>query len=97
MKRFVSINGENKTLESLNMYTNRAFKFGDGVFESIRIIDGKVINLKYHIDRLIAGAHTLKINTSDEFNHKYFNSTIVADFIIKKTLNIKNKFFWENI
>ncbi len=28
---------------------------------------------------------------------KYFNSTIVADFIIKKTLNIKKKFFWENI
>ena len=27
---------------------------------------------------------------------KYFNSTIVADFIIKKTLNIKhNKFYWE--
>ena len=76
MKRFISINGENKILESLNMYTNRAFKFGDGVFESIRIIDGKVINLKYHIDRLIAGAHTLKINTSDEFNYKYFNSTI---------------------
>ena len=28
---------------------------------------------------------------------KYFNSTIVADFIIKKTLNIKKKFFWENM
>tara|TARA_B100001057_G_scaffold326596_1_gene326819 strand:- start:3433 stop:5544 length:2112 start_codon:yes stop_codon:yes gene_type:complete len=28
---------------------------------------------------------------------KHFNSTIVADFIIKKTLNIKKKFFWENM
>tara|TARA_B110000305_G_scaffold98518_1_gene111115 strand:+ start:339 stop:530 length:192 start_codon:yes stop_codon:yes gene_type:complete len=28
---------------------------------------------------------------------KYFNSTIVSDFIIKKTLNIKHKnFYWEN-
>ena len=29
---------------------------------------------------------------------KYFNSTIVADFIIKKTLNIssKNKYLWHN-
>ena len=27
---------------------------------------------------------------------KYFNSTIIADFIIKKTLNIKHKrFYWE--
>ena len=28
---------------------------------------------------------------------KYFNSTIVADFIIKKTLKIKKNFFWENM
>ena len=27
---------------------------------------------------------------------KYFNSTIVADYIIKKTFGIKKKFFWEN-
>ena len=29
--------------------------------------------------------------------HKYFNSTLVADYIIKKTLNIKyqKKFYWE--
>ena len=26
---------------------------------------------------------------------KYFNSTIVADFIISKVFNIKKKFFWE--
>ena len=56
MKRFVSINGNNKELDSLNMYTNRAFKFGDGVFESIRIINGRVVNLEHHINRLISGA-----------------------------------------
>ena len=27
---------------------------------------------------------------------KYFNSTIIADFIIAKTFNIKKKYFWEN-
>ena len=27
---------------------------------------------------------------------KYFNSTIVAEFIINKTFNIKKKYFWEN-
>ncbi len=27
---------------------------------------------------------------------KFFNSTIVADFIIAKTFNIKKKYFWEN-
>jgi len=27
---------------------------------------------------------------------KYFNSTIIADFIVKKTFNIDKKYFWEN-
>ena len=28
---------------------------------------------------------------------KYFNSTIIADYIIKKTFEINKKFYWENI
>ena len=28
---------------------------------------------------------------------KYFNSTVVADFIINKTIGTKKKFFWENV
>ena len=27
---------------------------------------------------------------------EYFNSTIIADFIVKKTFNIDKKYFWEN-
>lgn len=76
MKRFVSINGENKALDSLNMYTNRAFKFGDGVFESIRIINGKAINLKHHINRLIAGAEMMKIDVPNNYTVANFNTTI---------------------
>ena len=76
MKRFVSINGENKALDSLNMYTNRAFKFGDGVFESIRIINGKAINLKHHVNRLIAGAEMMKIDVPNNYTVANFNTTI---------------------
>ena len=28
---------------------------------------------------------------------KYFNSTIVADFIVNKTIGTKRRFFWENV
>ena len=27
---------------------------------------------------------------------KYFNSTVVAEYIINKTFNIKKKFYWED-
>ena len=32
-----------------------------------------------------------------EFFSKYFNSTVVADFIINKTIGTKKKFFWEHV
>ena len=28
---------------------------------------------------------------------KYFNSTIVADYIVNKTIGTKRRFFWENV
>ena len=28
--------------------------------------------------------------------HKYFNSNLVAEFIINKTFNIKKKYYWES-
>ena len=28
---------------------------------------------------------------------RYFNSTIISEFIINKTFNIKKKYYWENI
>lgn len=42
--------------------------YGDGVFEGIRIYNGRVFRLKEHIDRLFEGAHTicLKINETKE-------------------------------
>lgn len=40
---------------------SRAFLYGDGVFESVRIMYGRPINLNSHIQRLFKGAELLKI------------------------------------
>lgn len=40
---------------------NRGFKFGDGLFESIRMINGKVQFAALHADRLKAGMKALKM------------------------------------
>ena len=44
---------------------NRAHLYGDGVFETIRIVSGKPINVENHIVRLIEGANQLGVDTSD--------------------------------
>ncbi len=43
---------------------NRAMKFGDGVFESIRVVSGKVKYLDFHIERMKKGLDALEINCS---------------------------------
>jgi len=43
---------------------NRAMKFGDGVFETMRIIDGKLRYIDLHIKRLCAGLDMLRIEYS---------------------------------
>lgn len=63
---------------------NRAFKFGDGLFESIRIIDAKPVNLEIHLKRLTAGLKALDIECPSHFTVDYFRNFIL-------TLISKNK------
>ena len=41
--------------------SNRSFKFGDGLFESMRMCSGKLMFAEQHADRLRAGMKALKI------------------------------------
>lgn len=58
----ISING--KFIDSVKAnvsVSERAFRFGDGVFETIRIHNGKLYRINYHLARLAAGLEALKI------------------------------------
>ena len=63
---------DNPTISS----SNRAHLFGDGLFESIRIIDGKPINIDNHIARVLDGAKALKFKVPSTFNPNYFTNKI---------------------
>lgn len=41
---------------------NRSFKYGDGLFESMRVFNGKIFNRKAHENRLLLGLETLKLS-----------------------------------
>ncbi len=55
---------------------NRAHLYGDGVFESIRVISGKPVNLENHIKRLIEGASVIKMRPPSYFNLEFFAEKI---------------------
>jgi len=66
------IEGKAHAVES----SSRAFLYGDGLFESIKVINGRPINLENHYSRLIAGAELLKIRIPSYFNVDFFREKI---------------------
>ncbi|MFZ9047083.1 MAG: aminotransferase class IV [Cyclobacteriaceae bacterium] len=56
---------------------NRGYLYGDGLFESIRIINGKPINLKNHITRLLEGAKHLKMRVPSFYSLEFFEKHIL--------------------
>jgi branched-chain amino acid aminotransferase len=54
-------------LETENIFTvnNRAFKYGDAIFETIRIIDGKLCFLSDHFERLKIGMDFLQFKNCE--------------------------------
>lgn len=65
---------------------SRAFLYGDGIFETIRIINGKPINLSNHFSRLEEGAKALKLRIPAYFTLDFVNKAIM-DLISKSSIS----------
>lgn len=77
MNQYVNFNG---ALIPANTYSimagNRGYLYGDGLFETIRVINGKAINLENHYKRLFAGMEALKMNPPAHLTLEHFKSEI---------------------
>lgn len=56
---------------------NRGFRYGDHVFESIKVINGKPCFLNEHFVRLKDAMHALKFDVSEGFSYADLNNQIV--------------------
>jgi branched-chain amino acid aminotransferase len=65
---------------------NRGHLYGDGVFESIRLMDGRPLNIQNHITRMIQGARVLKMNIPLFYTAGFFEEKIL-ELINKSGLN----------
>ncbi len=57
---------------------NRAFLYGDGIFESIKVQHGKILWENHHYGRLMKGADRLQLNIQYEWSKQAFSETITA-------------------
>ncbi|MCC5922291.1 MAG: aminotransferase class IV [Crocinitomicaceae bacterium] len=77
IETYVNCNGVIKIISDMTLEPgNRGHLYGDGLFETIRVFNGRPLNLQYHIDRLIEGAKCLKMNVSSSWDSLFFGNEI---------------------
>lgn len=76
--KYVNYNGElfNQNQPFLSV-DNRAFKYGDGLFETIKIVDGLPVFVQQHLQRLHVGMKWLGIIPNAAFDADYVRNEII--------------------
>ena len=64
---------------------NRSFRYGDGLFETMRMHEGKILNMDFHFERLLAGMRLLQMEIPGFFSVKFFTDT-VNELLIKNSI-----------
>ncbi|MEO6133531.1 MAG: aminotransferase class IV, partial [Ginsengibacter sp.] len=61
---------------------NRGLRYGDGLFETMRIDNGKILNEAFHFDRLYQGLALLQLKAANFFT---------SDFVLQKVKDLLKK------
>ena len=62
-----------------SLHTNRGFLFGDAVFETVKILDGKILFAEDHYFRLMASMRILRMEIPMEFTLEFFENIIISE------------------
>jgi branched-chain amino acid aminotransferase len=73
----VNFNGVIVSKEENILVQNRGFLYGDAVFETVKIINGKVLFLEDHYFRLMASMRVVRMEIPMDFTMEYFEEQLV--------------------
>ena len=77
MSNYLLFNGEFHNASSLLISpSNSGFRFGEGLFETIRITDGKAALLSFHFERLLKGLQVLEWKVPMHFTLDYIEQQV---------------------
>jgi len=77
MGQFINSNGVITESSAGIMINNRSFRYGDGLFESIRIANHRPQFLKEHLKRLLVGMQVLKMQPNPLLHESYLEVAIL--------------------
>lgn len=85
----VNFNGNIQENSSISIENNRGFLFGDSIFETIKVLENKVLFLEDHYFRLMASMRICRMEIPMNFTMEYFESQIVN---LVQAQNIANSY-----
>lgn len=74
----INFNGTITSSDSNLLVNNRAFLYGDGVFETLKIIDNKILFLEDHYFRLMASMRVVRMEIPMNFTMEYFEEQVLS-------------------
>jgi len=74
----ININGKITSEKDVNIgYQNRAFKYGDGIFDTLKYSNKKILFIEEHYFRLMSSMRMLRMHIPMDFTLKYYEDEIV--------------------
>jgi branched-chain amino acid aminotransferase len=69
-------------------FNNRAFRYGDGLFETIRLVNGNLHLFNMHLERLLNGMQFLKMKSPRNWKETFFKEAIFK--LLEKNNHLQN-------
>lgn len=82
----INFNGTIVSNDSSLLTQNRAFLFGDAVFETVKILNGKILFLEDHYFRLMSSMRVIRMEIPMDFTMEYFEEQILTLATAKKSV-----------
>jgi len=74
----ININGELHASETQLSVFNRSFLYGDGVFETLKIVNNKILFFEDHYFRLMASLRIVRMEIPMKFTMEYLESEVLT-------------------
>ena len=74
----INFNGITVTQDTNILTQNRAFLYGDAVFETVKVIDGKILFLEDHYFRLMASMRVVRMEIPMNFTMEYLEEQMIS-------------------
>ncbi|OXG00028.1 branched-chain amino acid aminotransferase [Flavobacterium araucananum] len=82
----INFNGNIAAQDDSILTQNRAFLYGDGVFETLKIVNNKILFLEDHYFRLMASMRVVRMEIPMNFTMEYFEEQVLS-LVVQKGIS----------